>query len=377
MTQPLHVDGNQIRDAQGRPVILRGINHYQYVNSLDGSWGPERWNDLLRAEWNPDEIKAQLDEYHRLGFNVLRFHTLVDWWKRNPDSRWMLWHNVTYPEPYRAMLKDVARWAAERDLYIIFDFFGMKTRYGINTGQEAMPWPPYNRYPDVVGSPEEFLNIWRSVAQELGDSPNVLFEFFNEPHGDAKAREQWLNFCQQAITAVRAETPNPIIVQWDFCSWVFLGPTPPRLKGSTLAWIDRHPMQGSNIIYGTHLYRITGAGPQAPSMVNRFDQGLVRLWDRPDVDRALKLIGFQHVLNDLHHPILVTEIGASADQKPPEEEEHELAWYRNTLGALNDLHVGFVGWAWSSNHLLIHRMLQDDAPNRAGEEFLEAVRRGP
>lgn len=153
MTLPLHVDGSEIKDAQGRPVILRGINHYQYVNSLDGTWGPERWNDLLRAEWNPDEIKSQLDEYHRLGFNVLRFHTLVDWWKRNPDSRWMLWHTVTYPEPYRAMLKDVARWAAERDLYIIFDFFGMKTRYGINTGQEAMPWPPYNRYPDVVGKP--------------------------------------------------------------------------------------------------------------------------------------------------------------------------------------------------------------------------------
>jgi aryl-phospho-beta-D-glucosidase BglC (GH1 family) len=373
MTSPLHVDGADIKDASGRTVILRGVNWWRYLYTPDGDWGPERWAPMLRSEWNPDAVKAQLDELHHLGFNVVRLHTLVDWWKQNPDSRWMLWHTVKYPEPYRAMLKDTIRWAAERDLYVIFDFYGMKTVAGINTGQESLPWPPYNRYPDVVGSREQFLDLWLSVARELGGLPNVLFEFFNEPHGDAKAQAEWLDFSQQAITALRAETSNPIIVQWDYCSWVFLNAGPRRLKGSTLAWIDHHPMQGANIIYGTHLYRHTGGPPQSPGMVNRFDSGMIRLWDRPDVDRALELIGFEHVLLDLHHPILVTEIGASVDEKPPEEEEHELAWYRNTLAALNDLHVGYVGWAWSSTHGLIHRMLKDGTPNRAGQEFLDAV----
>lgn len=377
MTSPLHVEGADIKDSTGRVVTLRGVNWWHYVYSMDGDWGPAgRTPPMLRAEWNPDAVKARLDELRRTGFNVVRFHTLVDWWKQNPESRWMLWHTVKYPEPYRAMLRDTIRWAAERNLYIIFDFYGMKTRYGFNTGQEAMPWPPYNRYPNVIGSREEFLELWLSVARELGGLPNVLFESFNEPHGDAEARGEWLDFAQQAVTALRAVTPNPIIVQWDYCSWVVLGPPSPRLAGSTLSWIDQHPMHGDNIIYGTHLYRTTGGPPQSPGMVNRFNHGFVRLWDRSDVDRALKLIGFHHVLHELNHPILVTEIGASVDQKPADEEDHELAWFGNTLAALNDQHVGYVGWVWASDKGLIHRMLKNGAPNEAGEIFLSALHEG-
>jgi hypothetical protein len=53
----------------------------------------------------------------------------------------------------------------------------MKNIQGKKSGQETLPWPPYNRYPDVVGSRAEFVTIWESVAQELGTFPNVLFEF--------------------------------------------------------------------------------------------------------------------------------------------------------------------------------------------------------
>jgi len=66
------------------------------------------------------------------------------------------------------MMKDTVQWAAERGLYVIFDFFAMKNTDGKQSGQEAIPWPPYNRYPDVVANPAAFIELSKSVAQELG-----------------------------------------------------------------------------------------------------------------------------------------------------------------------------------------------------------------
>jgi aryl-phospho-beta-D-glucosidase BglC (GH1 family) len=113
------------------------------------------------------------------------------------------------------MMKNVIQWAGERGLYVIFDYFAMKNTEGKQSGQETLPWPPYNRHPEVVGSRAEFIEIWKSVARELGPFPNVLFELYNEPNGDEKAETEWFSFCQEAIAAIRAGVKNPIIVQWD------------------------------------------------------------------------------------------------------------------------------------------------------------------
>jgi aryl-phospho-beta-D-glucosidase BglC (GH1 family) len=368
----LQVEGAQLKDASAQMIVLRGVNHHGFVDVPDGAWeapGKPLYSGM--GHWEPAVVKQTLDEYRKLGFNVVRFHTIVEWWKKNPQTYKDPWRSVTYPEPYRQMIKDVIQWAGERGLYVIFDFYAMKNTDGKHSGQETLPWPPYNRYPEVVGSRAEFIEIWKSVARELGPFPNVLFELYNEPNGDKKAESEWFSFCQEAIAAIRVGAKNPIVVQWDYQCWVNLDYPPPQNPASTLAWIERHPLKGDNILYGTHKYRNSGGG--GPGTVHRTQGGLVNLWEMPEVRQGLELDLFSHTLRDLKKPVLVTEIGAYL-KNPGDELSHELAWFKNTLAVLNGLGIGYVGWAWQSDEQIDHDMLHQGVPNQGGRVLLDSLK---
>ena len=159
-------------------------------------------------------------------------------------------------------------------------------------------------------------------------------------------------------------------MQWDYACWVNLDYPPPSHPASTLDWIERHPLDGVNVVYGAHLYRNSGGG--GPGMAHRSAGGLVNLWERADVEQALELALFRRVFADWNVPLLVTEIGAFIDGDA-EDRAHELAWLDNTLSILNDWNMGYVGWAWRSDEQLDHGMLHDGLPNEAGEVLLNAI----
>ena len=376
VTSALHVEGAQIKDHEGKTVLLRGINYAGFVDVPDGGWdAPGKPLFSGMGHWDPAVVKSTLEEFHRLGFNVLRLHTIVDWWKQNPRSYKDPWRAVTYSEPYRQMLEDTIQWAGERGLYVIVDFFAMKNTDGKQSGQESIPWPPYNRYPDVVGSRAEFVALWKSVAQELGPFPNVLLELYNEPHGDEKAEAEWFTFCEQALAEIRPIAGNPVIVQWDYQCWVNLDYPPPQGRASSLDWIERHPLKADNVIYGAHLYRNSGGG--GPGAVHRTKNGLVNLWEADDVRRGLELCRFLHTVNDLKKPLLVTEIGAYVKYQGQDREEelrHELLWFKNTLAILNDWGIGYVDWVWRDDQHLDHGALHQGRPNQAGQVFLDSLK---
>jgi aryl-phospho-beta-D-glucosidase BglC (GH1 family) len=340
----------------------------------DGAWDPPG-QPLYSGmgHWNPHVVKEALENYHRMGFNVIRFHTVVEWWKTNPITYQDPFREVTYPETYRQMMKDTVKWAAERGLYVIFDFFAMKNIQGRQTGQETLPWTPWGKFPDVVRDPNEFISIWDSVAQELGGNSNVLFELYNEPHGDANAEQEWFRFVQAVLPVIRTRTPNPVIIQWDYNCWINLDYPPPGYPASTLDWINRHPLAASNLIYGTHLYRNSGGG--APGLAHRSKGQVVNLWQKADLNQALNLALFPQILQVNKKPILVTEIGAFLSNGK-EDQQHELDWLKNTLSILNQWGVGYVAWAWQSDQQLGHGMLHEGNPNQAGEIFLDSLK-GP
>ena len=373
----LHVDGAQLKDAGGKTILLRGVNQHGLVDVPDGGWdAPGKALFSGMGHWDPGVIQATLDEYQRLGFNVVRFHTVIEWWKENPGTYKDRWRSVTYPEHYRQMLKDTIRWAGERGLYVIFDFFAMKNIDGKQSGQESLPWPPYNRYPEVVGSRAEFAALWKSVAQELGPFPNVLFELYNEPHGDEKAEAEWFGFCEQALPAIRSSASNLVIIQWNYQCWVNLDYPPPKNRAATLDWIERYPLKGENLVYGTHLYRNSGGG--GPGTVHRTRNGLVNLWERADIRQALELSLFPHTVHDLNKPLLVTEIGAYVKYRGPDRDvelDHELLWFQNTLATLEQWGIGYVDWAWRSDEHLDHGALHQGHPNAAGKVFLDSLKR--
>ena len=91
-------------------------------------------------------MKANLDEIKSWGCNVVRLHTCVQWWVENSTTFTDEWRTVTYPTPFRERYEDVIRWAGERGLYVIVEFYNMKR----TSGQETLPWPPHSQHSDVI-----------------------------------------------------------------------------------------------------------------------------------------------------------------------------------------------------------------------------------
>ncbi len=368
---PLHVDGRDLKDPSGKVVLLRGINHHGFLDVPDGSWdapGAPLYSGM--GSWNPAVVKQTLHQFRQLGFNVVRFHTVIDWWKNDVQTYQDSYRNVTYPESYRKMMEDTVKWAGQEGLYVIFDFFALKNVNGSQSGQESLPWAPWGKYPDVVKDRAEFEGLWESVARTLGHYPNVLFELYNEPHGDAQAENEWFLFVNEVLPKIRALTPNPVIVQWDYQCWVNLDYPPPQYSASTLDWITKHPLTDSNVVYGTHLYRNSGNG--GPGMPHRSGPPLVNLWEKADLQQAFTLALLPHVSNDLKKPLLVTEIGAYL-ANGEDDKAHELAWFKNALSLLNEWGIGYVGWGWASDAQIHHGMLHEGKPNEAGKVMLNSL----
>ena len=367
----LRVVDNHLEDPAGRTVVLRGVNQHGFLDVPDGAWdalGEPLYSGM--GKWRPEVVQATLDGYRALGFNVVRLHTIVEFWKTNPQSYRDPYRDVTYPKPYREMIEDVVKWAGERALYVIFDFFALKNVDGIQSGQEPLPWAPWGSDASVLADRTAFVDLWASVASALGDEQNVLFELYNEPHGDTAMEAEWFEFVTDVLPVLRRYTQNPVIVQWDYTCWVNLDYPPPTYSASTLSFIERHPVLDSNVVFGTHLYRNSGAG--GPGMAHRSRDGLVNLWERDDVEAALVYAGFLDARDNWRKPVLVTEIGAYIEGNS-EDRAHEISWLSNTLAVLNGWNVGYVGWAWRSDEQLVHGMLHAGVPNESGRAFLDSL----
>ena len=161
----LHVEGRHLKDAEGRVIILRGVNKPGFEDCPDGWWnspGGSLYSGI--GVWRPQAIEANLDEVRRWGCNAIRFHTCIQWWKENPTTFRDRWRNVTYEKSFREMFKQVVRLAGERGLYVIVDLYS--TAAGA-AEQEPLPWPPYAKKPGSIGSEQEFLELWTTIAREL------------------------------------------------------------------------------------------------------------------------------------------------------------------------------------------------------------------
>ena len=66
------------------------------------------------------------------------------------------------------------------------------------------------RVPDEVKQ-LRFLNMWRQIAQRYRDKPDaLLFELYNEPHGDQQS--SWNELAARALGVVRARNPGRTVV---------------------------------------------------------------------------------------------------------------------------------------------------------------------
>ena len=90
------------------------------------------------------------------------------------------------------------------------------------------------------------LNFWNYVAPLYANTPNVIFEVFNEPINPDNWTS-WKNYIQPVVDSIRAVAPNNLI---------FMG-GPQWSTRVNRAVTD--PILGSNIVYVYHIYPNQGA----------------------------------------------------------------------------------------------------------------------
>lgn len=338
-TSRLHTQAMYIRDEANNTITLKGIN-YETLNYFpNGQWVPKGKYWTAGANiWDPNAVKDNLDGIRDWGLNTIRFHFALSWWLTDNSS-------------YRQHLRDIASWAGERQLYVIYD---LADPYG-NTN----PWPPmpYRPWANVsMVNVDGFVQFWREFAADLGGYPNVIFEIYNEPHDIPM--DEWQTVHQRCINAIRESSMNLVIVQYDFGLDYF---SYPHQVG--MSWVWNYPLNGTNIAYSTHVYRYHD------------HLGTDKPYDYATIKQRLNACYVPDVQERDLGPVLVGETGAYNNDMPAEAD-----FLANLLQILKEWQIHYIGFEWYADWRRFG-MLENTAyippPNLAGQILINASAQGP
>jgi endoglucanase len=206
----LHVDGNQIKDPAGNPVTLRGVSilpseHQNECTTCNN----KPMTEML--DWQADGSRGWYSRVLRLPVTTAKV--------KDPATSF-----ATHIDPY-------VQQAIARNQYVIVDLH-LVSNYDVNGSG---------------GVKQQFvLDFWNYVAPRYANTPNVIFEVFNEPINPDNWTS-WKNYIQPVINAIRAVAPNNLILvgspQWST-----------RVNSAVT-----DPLVGSNLVYVYHIYPNQGA----------------------------------------------------------------------------------------------------------------------
>lgn len=192
----LRVDGTQLIDHQGTPVILRGV-----------SYG---WHNWWPRFYNKESVKWLADDW---GVNVVRAAMGIHY-----ESTQRTYN--AEPEVAVEIISKVIDGAIEAGVYVVIDFHSHHLELDLAK------------------------TFFADMATKYGTYPNIIYEIFNEPvdqsWGEVKA------YSEEVISVIRAIDPDNII----------LVGTPHWDQDVHIAADD--PIRGaSNIMYSLHYYAAT------------------------------------------------------------------------------------------------------------------------
>lgn len=231
----LKVEGENIVKPDGSVLFIQGTNLGNWLNPEGYMFGFERMNsprlinDTFCELVGPDATadfwkeykdnyitKADIDFIASTGANTIRlpFH-----YKLFTDEDYM---GLTSNQDGFARIDSVVSWCRDNDLYLILD---MHDAPGGQTGDNI---DDSYGYPWLFESPraqEQFLDIWRRIAEYYRDEPVILgYELINEPIPHFMENMNELNLLleplqKRAVAAIREVDPNHIVLigapQWN------------------------------------------------------------------------------------------------------------------------------------------------------------------
>lgn len=373
---PLHVEGSALKDVNNNTIYLRGCGKIHWDDDPTGWWWNTSW-DSNYCVWDESAVRYHLKTMKSWGMNLVRFHTVAEWWLTDPivfkDE-----NGVTrWTGSYRNNLKRAFQIAQEEGMYVIMDLFAIKNGYYYYSNQNTqppgcIPFTPYVRDPGEIAifpdGKQSFVNYWANVANELKTYPNVIFELYNEPNNmgfenqTTMVRADWFDACQKAITAIRnTGSENIIEVQW------WWGSAPGTLYDARLMWVEDYPLTDpeNNILYSTHLYRCFYNPTWGPC------------YNYTECLNGMINCQFEYVVKTLNKPLIIGEMGVNMFYSGTDL-QHELDWARNVLSICNQWGISYSAWDWTITdqwHLISSNGL-GDGPSAWGQVLINAIAEG-
>ncbi len=252
---PLHVVGNQILDARGRPVDLRGV----VLNGLQSSADPAGVDGAAIADaraWGATMIRVPLGE--------------------------QLWLSTScrYDPSYVDAVDAVVHAITSRGMLALLDLHYSSLGSGCPVGS-----------PPLMADAPDALTFWRQVAARYAGNPLVAFDLFNEPHNISAAT--WLDggpvtSGPVSFTAAGMQQMADTVRSTGATNLIFV---------SGNDWANQPPttlVRGGNIVYAVHDYTCPTTAPPTCANPNPDDPS-------PILDQWVPL--------SASVPVVVTEFG--------------------------------------------------------------------
>lgn len=193
----LAVVGAQLVDEHGDAVQLKGVSSMWLNWENDGYAEDAEALVWMRDRWNISVIRAAMGV--------------------EPSGAFL-----SNPEKAKTQVRNVIRNAIDAGVYVIVD------------------WHDHNAHMHEAQASQFFAEI----AEEFGETPNVIYETFNEP-----LQVDWATvlkpYHEAVVSSIRAVDPDNVVI---------LG-TPGWSQNVDLA--ARAPVEGENLMYTLHFYSCT------------------------------------------------------------------------------------------------------------------------
>lgn len=198
----LKAEGGKLINAKGEEVVLKGVTSSE----------PHRLNQAN---------KFSLEYYENLldfGGNVIRVPVNPS---RFIDDKYYMWR----------FLDLIIKWAGEKDKYVIIDWDCAGDPI---TGEGDNLVDISNHVADKTNE------FWKQLAKHYYNTPNVIFEIYNEPVGVDS--EQWAELTNEFIATIREQGANQLII------------VSSTNKCYDINWADDIELKDDNLAISMHIF---------------------------------------------------------------------------------------------------------------------------
>lgn len=324
----LHTCGNQIYDAQGRPVRITGVSWFGFETANkapDGLWA-RNWQTIL------DQLAA-------LGYNTIRLPFSDDALapgarpagiddRLNPDLQGLSSLEV---------MDRIVAGARQRGLRILLD------RHRPSSDGQTDLWYTPRR------SEADWIAEWQQLAQRYrGDDTVIGADLNNEPRGSATwgtndPTTDWRLAAQRAGNAILSVNPYWLIfvegIEHTGNDWYWWG--------GNLTGVARAPVilnLPNRVVYSPHDYG-PEVYPQGWFKSPAFPRNLPSVWDAH----------WGYIAEQGIAPVVLGEFGGRSVGSDAEGQ-----WHRTLVAYLAQRHLGFISWALNPDSADTGGILEDD-----------------